>query len=105
VICFLTERRLKPGTWEDFRRAWEPEEGPPASGRAYHVRDLHDPDHVISFGLFDVDRATFEGMAGDPRFAELQKARFAAMAPFVAETGADGIFEVIEVVEEPGSGG
>jgi hypothetical protein len=59
VICFLTERRLKPGSWDDFRRAWEPQEAPPASGRAYHVRDLHDPDHVVSFGLFDVDRATF----------------------------------------------
>jgi len=105
VICFLTERRLKPGAWEDFRRAWEPAEPPPAAGRAYHVRELGDPDHVISFGLFDVDRATFEDLAKDPAFAEVQKARFAAMAPFVAEIGADGIFEVIEVVEEPGSGG
>jgi hypothetical protein len=105
VICFLTERRLKPGTWDDFRRAWEPDEAPPPAGRAYHVRDLRDPDHVVSFGLFDVDRAAFEEMTKDARFAELQKARFAAMAPFVAETGADGIFEVIEVVEYPGSGG
>jgi hypothetical protein len=105
VICILTERRLKPGTWNEFRRAWEPEEGPPVSGRAYHVRDVQDPDHVISFGLFDVDRAAFEEMTRDPRFAELQKTRFAAMAPFVDETGADGIFEVIEVVEELGSGG
>ena len=105
MICFLTERRLKPGSWDDFRRAWEPADPPPAGGRAYHVRDLDDPDHVISFGLFDVDRATFEGMRTDARFAELQKARFAAMAPLVVETGADGIFEAIEVVEEPGSGG
>ena len=104
MICFLTERRLKPGAWDDFRRAWEPAEPPPVGGRAYHVRDLADPDHVISFGLFDVDRARFDELRSDPRFAEQQAARFAAMAPFVAETGADGIFEVIEVVEEPGSG-
>ena len=104
MICILTERRLKSGSWEEFRRAWEPSEPPPAGGRAYHVRDLRDPDHVISFGLFDVDRATFDELAKDPRFAELQKARFEAMAPFVTETGVDGIFEVIEVVEEPGSG-
>ncbi len=103
MICFLTERRLTPGSWDDFRRAWEPSEPPPAEGRAYHVRDLDDPDHVISFGLFDVDRARFEEIRRDPRFMELQAARFAAMAPFVAETGADGIFEVIDVVEEPGA--
>ena len=39
-----------------------------------------------------------------PGVAKLQEARFAAMAPFVAETGVNGIFEVIEVVEELGSG-
>ncbi|HTI32501.1 MAG TPA: hypothetical protein VL422_02425 [Miltoncostaea sp.] len=105
MICILTERRLKPGSWDDFRRAWEPAEPPPVGGRAYHARDLNDPDHVISFGLFDVDLAEFQKLGQDPRFAEIQKARFAAMAPFVTETGADGIFEVIEVVEEPGSGG
>ena len=69
MICFLTERRLKPGTWDDFRRAWEPDGPPPAGGRAYHVRDLDDPDHVISFGLFDVDRAHVEGMRADANFA------------------------------------
>jgi hypothetical protein len=105
MICILTERRLKPGSWDDFRRAWEPAEPPPVGGRAYHARDLEDPDHVISFGLFDVDLAEFQKLGTDPKFAEIQKARFAAMAPFVTETGADGIFEVIEVVEEPGSGG
>ena len=104
MICFLTERRLKPGAWDDFRAAWEPDEPPPGSGNAYHVRDLRDPDHVISFGLFDVDAAEFEKLRGDPEFAEMQAARAAAMAPFIAEIGVDGIFEVIEVVEELGSG-
>jgi|tagenome__1003787_1003787.scaffolds.fasta_scaffold17033207_1 hypothetical protein len=105
MICILTERRLKAGSWDDFRRAWEPAEPPPVPGRAYHARDVRDPDHVISFGLFDVDLARFQELAQDPRFGEQQRARFEAMAPFVTETGADGIFEVIEVVEEPGSGG
>jgi hypothetical protein len=44
-------------------------------------------------------------MATDPRFAEVQRAREQAMAPFVAEVGADGVFEVIEVVEELGPDG
>ena len=104
MICFLTERRLKPGTWDDFRAAWEPDEPPPVSVTAYHLRDMRDPDHVISFGLADAGVAEFKRLADDPKFAEQQKARFAAMAPFVAETGVDGIFEVIEVVEALGSG-
>ena len=105
MICLLTERRLVPGSYDDFRRAWEPAEPPPFAGRAYHLRDLADPDHVISFGLFDLDRAAFEELRASPGLQELQAARSAAMAPFVAGTGVNAVFEVVEVVEEPGSGG
>lgn len=102
MICFLTERRLKPGAWDGFRAAWDSGEPPPVPGRAYHVRDIRDPDHIVSFGLFDVELSEFTKLGADPAFGEMQAARAAAMAPFIAEIGADGIFEVIEVVEEPG---
>lgn len=105
MICLLTERRLVPGSYDDFRRAWESDEPPPFPGRAYHLRDLADPNHVVSFGIFDIDRAQFEKLRDSPELAEMQRARFAAMAPFVAETGVDSVFEVVEEIDEPGSGG
>ena len=53
MICTLTARRLKPGSYEQFRSAWDPGSVPVGWTRVYHCRDVSDPDVVISFGLFD----------------------------------------------------
>ena len=55
MVVMFSARRLKPGAWEQFRRAWEPgDEMPPGFQRAYHARNIRDEDEVISFGLFDM---------------------------------------------------
>jgi hypothetical protein len=98
MIVALTVRRLKPGTYEQFRSAWEPEEWPSQWDRAYHVRNVNDENEVISFGFFDgtldeLQRARQEGPAEDERQRR--------MAEFVQSTGADGLYEVIEEVSPP----
>jgi hypothetical protein len=99
MMCLLTERRLKPGTFEQFRAAWEPEEQPESLIRAYHLRETADPDHVISFGFFDLTRDEFEEFRASTELQEMQRARFAAMAEFVVATGVDGVFEVADIVQ------
>jgi hypothetical protein len=93
--AFLTVRRLKPGSYEAWRQAWEPEEWPEGSVKAYILRNRADPDEVIAFGFFEGD---IDAIRGDPRWDELQKARFDRMAPHVASTGADGVYEIVEEV-------
>ena len=53
MICFLSARRLKPGAFDDFRRAWGPERWPPEAIRAYHLRGPDDKNLVASFGLYE----------------------------------------------------
>jgi hypothetical protein len=53
MIVALTARRLKPGTFDDFRDAWSSEEPPEGWTEAYTVRNLQDENEVISFGFFD----------------------------------------------------
>jgi len=95
MLCALTVRKLKPGAFEEFRKAWEPDEVPPGFTRAYHLRNLQDPDEVISFGFF-------EGTIDDLRRAQQefdyasQRARVDAT---VESTGTDAIFEVVEEVD------
>ncbi|MBV9804952.1 MAG: hypothetical protein JO130_17260, partial [Solirubrobacterales bacterium] len=48
MICTLTARRLKPGTYDAFRAAWDPGGIPPGWTAIYHCRDVEDPDVVIS---------------------------------------------------------
>jgi hypothetical protein len=55
MLVMFSARRLKPGAWEQFRRAWEGDgEKPPGFQRAYHARNIRDEDEIVSFGLFDM---------------------------------------------------
>jgi hypothetical protein len=89
----LTVRKLKPGSYEDWRQAWEGDEFPEGV-QAYILRNLNDPDEIIAFGLTERDPESF--MGEDMRQAE--EARQAAMAPHIESTGADGIYEIIDEI-------
>jgi len=93
VIAALTVRKLKPGTYDEWRKAWwGDEDNMPEGGEAFILRNKKDPDEIIAFGL--VEGNLEEIMASmDPAKEE---ARQAAMAPFIESVGADGIYDVIE---------
>ena|SRR2546422_10599847 len=98
MLVFFSGRRLKPGAWEQFRRAWMPDEMgdlPEGTVAIYHARNVKDEDEVISFGIFEGDRediARYRG--GGDQEAELR--RQDAMAAFVKNVPLEGIYEVIE---------
>jgi hypothetical protein len=98
MLCFLTARRLKPGTFADFRRAWDPDEWPPQFTRAYHVRDLTDENTVVSFGLFDGSAEDYRALRADQRASDIEDKRHRDLSQFVEETLLDGVFEVIDEV-------
>ena len=97
MLVFFSARRLKPGSWDQFRRAWQPEGDLPEGVRAiYHARNLKDPDEVISFGLFEGDQDTVAQVRGDED-AELR--RQDAMAAFTQNVPLEGVYEVIEEIK------
>ncbi len=93
--AFLTVRKLKSGSYDDWRRAWEPDEWPQGSKKAYILRNVDDSDEIIAFGFFDT---ALETLRDDPDLRASQRARFERMAPHVESTGTDGIYEVIDEV-------
>jgi hypothetical protein len=94
MFSALTVRKLKPGTYNEWRKAWGSDEDMPEGVEAYILRSLKDPDEIIAFGLFEGDPDELRAMM-DP---EEERKRQEAMAPFIESTGADGIYEVIERV-------
>ena len=96
----LTVRKLKPGSYDAWREAWMmgDEEWPEGAQKAYIVRSLSDPDEVVAFGFFDGD---LTAIRNDPAFADIQRKRMEAMAPYIESVGADGLYEVIEEVTPP----
>jgi heme-degrading monooxygenase HmoA len=98
MIVMFTARRLKPGAWEQFRRAWDPGETmPPGFQRAYHARNIRDEDEVISFGLFDMSIDDYHRWRGE---ADAQEAeRVDHLSAFVKNEYVSGVYEVIDAVD------
>ena len=96
MICVLTHRHLKPGSYEQFRRAWEPEEWWPGFTRGYHLRSLDDPDEVISFAFYDVTVDEFERTRDDPSWIATEDRRLQRLAPYQLSMRIGGVYEVAE---------
>ena len=97
MIVMLSARRLKPGAWEQFRRAWDPDGAtPPGLQRAYHARNIRDEDEIISFGLFDMTKDDYHRWRGEVDAEETQ--RVDRMSAFVQHEYVAGVYEVIDQV-------
>jgi heme-degrading monooxygenase HmoA len=99
VIVMFSARRLKPGAWDQFRRAWDPGDSrPPGLQRAYHARNIRDEDEIISFGLFDMSMDDYHRWRADADAGENQ--RVDRLSAFVENEHVSGVYEVIDVVDE-----
>jgi heme-degrading monooxygenase HmoA len=99
MIVMFTARRLKPGSWDQFRRAWDPGDNmPPGFQRAYHARNVRDEDEVISFGLFDMSEQEYRDWRGQADTQENQ--RVDEISNYVENEHVAGVYEVIDTVEE-----
>jgi heme-degrading monooxygenase HmoA len=99
VIVMFSARRLKPGAWDQFRRAWDPGDSrPPGLQRAYHARNIRDEDEIISFGLFDMSKDDYHAWRSSAD-AEENK-RVDSLSQFVENEHVSGVFEVVDTVED-----
>ena len=98
MLVFFSGRRLKPGSYDQFRRAWMPEgeELPEGTVVIYHARNVKDPDEVISFGIFDEGPEAIDDVRRDET-AELK--RQDAMAVFVENVPLEGVYDVVEEIK------
>jgi heme-degrading monooxygenase HmoA len=98
MIVMFSARRLKPGAWDQFRRAWDPgEAAPPGFQRAYHARNIRDEDEIISFGLFDMTEEDYRRWRQESDAEETQ--RVDRLSAFVKNEYVSGVYEVIDVLE------
>jgi heme-degrading monooxygenase HmoA len=95
MICALTVRKLKAGSFEQFREAFLSGMGdtpPEGFVRFDMLQNAEDPDEVISFGFFDGSVEQLREVASKEGY-EKQLER---IAPFVESVGADGLYEIVE---------
>jgi hypothetical protein len=84
-VVWITTRRIKPGTYEEFRRAWRPSEFPAGMLRAYECFS-EERSEVIGISIWDSVESRERYRA-----SEVEAARQRAMAPFV-EAESSGLY-------------
>lgn len=94
MLCAHTVRRLKPGTYDQFRAAFIPDaEDPPAGWVRFHtLRGLENENEVITFGFFD---GTLEDL-GRSQEEGGYKDRRNAIDEYVEAVVLNGVYEVAE---------
>ena len=99
MIVMFSARRLKPGAWEQFRRAWDPDDAkPPGLQRIYHARNIRDEDEIISFGLFDMTEDEYRAWRAEADAEENQ--RVDRLSAFVENEHVAGVYEVVDTVDD-----
>ncbi len=76
---WITTRRLKPGSHDEFSRAWRPKEFPEGMLYAYECY-ADDRNEVIGISVWDSPESRERY-----RLSEVEAERRTAMAPFVTE--------------------
>ena len=98
MIVMFSARRLKPGAWDQFRRAWDPGDShPPGLQRVYHARNIRDEDEVISFGLFEMTEDEYRAWRQEVDADENR--RVDALSAVVENDHVSGVYEVIEALD------
>ena len=94
MLCALTVRRLKAGSFDDFMGSFGPDEAEPPPGwkRFYALRSTRDENEVITFGFFD---GTLEDLRGSQQEGDYHDRR-RSIDELVESVGADGIYEIVE---------
>jgi heme-degrading monooxygenase HmoA len=84
-VVWITTRRITPGSYEEFRKAWRPKEFPEGMLRAYECFS-EDRSEVVGISWWDSLEARERY-----RLSDVEAARQQAMAPFV-EAESSGLY-------------
>ncbi len=84
-VVWITTRRIRPGTYEEFRRAWRPKEFPQGMLRAYECFS-EEKNEVVGVSVWDSAESRERYRASD-----VEAERRQAMAPFV-EAESSGVY-------------
>ena len=101
MMCAVTVRQIKPGTYEEFRKAWEPDPWLPRLSNALVFRNEDNPDQVLTIGFFEADQEELDTVRDDPAVLTEEEQRLRRIADFEERVLLNGIYEMVEDVKPP----
>jgi hypothetical protein len=103
MLCAVTIRTLKPGTYDAFREDWEPQPWPAQLARVLVLRNDQDPDQVLTASFLDVGPDELDQLRDDPSLLGAEESRLSRIADYEESVVFKGIFEVAEEIVAPGT--
>jgi hypothetical protein len=102
MLCAVTIRSIKPGSFDAFRREWEPRPWPPELSRVLVSRNEQDPDQVLTASFLDVPVEAFDALRDNSALLDAEEERLSRIADYEEALVFKGIFEVVEELVAPG---
>jgi hypothetical protein len=96
MLCAVTIRSLKPGSFDAFREAWQPRPWPPELSRVVISRNEQDPDQILTASFLDVGPERFDELRDHPALLGAEEDRLSRIAEYEDTLVYKGIFEIVE---------
>ncbi len=103
MMCLVTIRQIKPGSFDEFRAAWHPDPWLPQLQRVEILRNDEDPDQVTTIGYVDMTPDELDAVRDAPEILEEEARRLERIAPYEERVIVNGVYELIEEVRPPAS--
>jgi hypothetical protein len=104
MMCAVAVRRIKAGTYEEFRKAWQHDPWLPRYEKALVLRNADSPDQVMTMAFFDGTPEEYEAARDDPETMAAEERRFRRISELEERVLLSGVYELVEEVLPPGSG-
>jgi len=101
MMCAVAVRRIRPDSYEQFRKAWQHDPWLPKYERAIVLRNEDAPDQVLTMAFFPGSQAEYEAARDDPDTMRAEAARLQRISQFEEAVLMSGVFELVEEVLPP----
>jgi hypothetical protein len=104
MMCAVAVRRIKPGSYQAFRKAWQHDPWLPRYQKALVMRNEDSDDQVLTIAFFDGTREEYEAARDDPETMRAEERRLHRIAEVEERVLLSGVYEVVDEVLPPDGG-
>jgi hypothetical protein len=101
MMCAVAVRQIKPGSYEQFRKAWYHDPWLPRYEKALVMRNEDSPDQVLTIAFFPGTSDEYEAARDDPETMAAEAERLHRISDWEERVLVSGVYEVVEEVRPP----
>ena len=101
MMCAVAVRRIRQGSYEEFRKAWQHDPWLPRYERALVMRNEDSEDQVLTMAFFDGTPEEYEAARDEPEAMAAEAARLGRIAEYEERVLLSGVYELVEEVLPP----